>query len=92
MQLNTLPAGAPLMYLHDCLSGTTYLIDTWAVCSVLPCHSSAPPSGPRLVGADGRHICSWGTRSVSLQFGPHRFSHEFLLASLDSPILEPPVG
>ena len=86
-QLNALPAGTALMYLRDRLSGASYLVDTGAARSVLPCHSTAPPFGPRLVGADGRQIRSWGTRSVPLQFGSHRFTHEFLLASVDSPIL-----
>ena len=63
------------------------MVDTGASRSVLPHSSSAPSSGPRLVGADGGHIPSWGRRTVALRFGDRRFDWPFLLAAVDQPIL-----
>ena len=43
-----------LMYLQDALSNRDYLVDTGASRSVFPHRSSAAPTGPRLLMADGR--------------------------------------
>ena len=76
-----------MLYLTDSLSRQVFLVDTGAARSVLPHFSTAPPSGPRLVGADGKFIASWGSRTVPLMFGSRRFSHTFTLAAVDRPIL-----
>ena len=47
-ELNALPIGASLLYLHDSHSGKCFLVDTGASRSVLPCHSSRPTTGPTL--------------------------------------------
>ena len=75
------------MYLQDALSNRDYLVDTGASRSVFPHHSSAAPTGPRLLMADGRPTKAWGSRLIPLQFGSRRFQFQFLLADVDQPIL-----
>ena len=53
-ELNSLPVGSLLIYLQDVLTNRQLLVDTGASCSVFPHHSSAAPTGPRLLMADGR--------------------------------------
>jgi len=55
--------------------------------SVFPHHSSAAPTGPCLLMADGRPTKAWGSRTLSLQFGNRRFQFSFLLLDVDRPIL-----
>ena len=86
-ELNSLPVGGLLIYLQDVLTNRQFLVDTGASCSVFPHHSSAAPTGPRLLMADGRPMKSWGCRTLPLQFGNRRFQFPFLLASVDNPIL-----
>ena len=62
-------------------------MDTGASRSVFPHHSSATPSGPRLLMADGNPVKAWGSRIIPLQFGNRRFQFSFLLAAVDRPIL-----
>ncbi len=75
------------MYLQDALSNRDYLVDTGASRSVFPHRSSAAPTGPRLLMADGRPTKAWGSRLIPLQFGSRRFQFQFLLADVDQPIL-----
>ena len=75
------------MYLQDALSNCDYLVETRASRSVFPHCSSAAPTGPRLLMADGRPTKAWGSRLIPLQFGSHRFQFQFLLANVDQPIL-----
>ena len=86
-ELNGLPVGGFLIYLQDTLSNREFLVDTGASRSVFPHHSSAVPSGPRLLMADGRPTKAWGSRTLPLQFGNRRFEFPFLLAAVDRPIL-----
>ena len=86
-ELNTLPVGGSLIYLRDKLTNRDFLVDTGASRSVFPHQSSAPPSGPRLLMADGRPAAAWGSRILPLQFGTRRFEYAFLLAAVDRPIL-----
>ena len=86
-ELNSLPVGGFLIYLQDVLSNRNFLVDTGASRSVFPHHSSAAPSGPRLLMADGRPAKAWGSRTLPLQFGNRRFQFSFLLADVDRPIL-----
>ena len=75
------------MYLRDSLTNHDFLEDTGASSSVFPHRSAAPPSGPRLLMADGRPCPAWGSRVLPLQFGGRRFEFSFLLAAVDRPIL-----
>jgi len=59
----------------------------WTSRSVFPHHSSAAPTGPRLLMADGRPTKSYGCRTLPLQFGNRGFQFPFLLALMDNPIL-----
>ena len=76
-KLNSLPVGGYLVYLQDDLSNRDYLVDTGASRSVFPHRSSAAPTGPCLVMADGRPTKAWGSRLIPLQFGSHRFQFQF---------------
>ena len=69
------------------LTNRDFLVDTGASRSVFPHRSAAPPSGPRLLMADGRPAAAWGSRVLPLQFGARRFQFSFLLAAVDRPIL-----
>ena len=79
-KLNSLPVGIYLVYLQDALSNRDYLVDTGASRSVFPHRSSAAPTGPCLLMADGRPTKAWGSRLIPLQFG-------FRLADVDQQIL-----
>ena len=63
------------------------MVDTGAVCSVLPHRSTAQPAGPQLSGADGRSIPTWGTIRRRLSFGLRTFFVTFFLAAVRRPIL-----
>ena len=82
-ELNSLPVSGFLIYLQDILSNRNFLVDTGAS----PHHSSAAPTGPHLLMADGRPTKPWGSRTIPLQFGNRRFQFSFLLADVDRPIL-----
>jgi hypothetical protein len=62
------------------------MVDTGAVCSVLPHHSTAQPAGPQLSGADGRSIPTWGTIRCRLSFVLRTFFVTFFLAAVYRPI------
>jgi hypothetical protein len=64
-----------------------FMVDTGAVCSVLPHRSNAQPAGPQLSGANGRSIPTWGTIRRRLSFGLRTFFVTFLLAAVYRPIL-----
>ena len=83
-QLNALGG---LIYLRDVPSGTKYLVDTGAAISVFPHSTGEPPSGPPIVGADGKAIPSYGYVTRSLTFGSRSFTCHFLMAAVASPIL-----
>ena len=59
-ELNSLPVGGYLIYLSDVLTNQDFLVDTGASRSVFSHHSSAAPSGPRLLMADGNPVKAWG--------------------------------
>ena len=42
-----------MIFLQDDESKRQFMVDTVAVCSVLPHRSKAQPAGPQLSGADG---------------------------------------
>ena len=84
-ELNALGGG--MIFLQDDDSKQQFLVDTGAVCSVLPHRSNAQPAGPQLSGADGRPIPTWGTIRRRLSFGLRTFFVTFFLAAVYRPIL-----
>jgi transposase InsO family protein len=85
-RLNAVGPGE-LIHIHDRSTQQRYLVDTGATYSILPFSSPAIPSGPLLVGPDGRQIKCWGRRRVHLEFGRRRFVWSFLLAAVKFPII-----
>jgi hypothetical protein len=84
-ELNTLGGG--MIFLQDDDSKQQFMVDTDAVCNVLPHRSKEQPAGPQLSGADGRSIPTWGTIRHRLSFGLHTFFVTFFLAAVYRPIL-----
>ena len=84
---STSPPGAPLIYLRDAYSGAAFLADSGAAVSVVPHKSSAPASGPPLVGANGAPIRSWGTVNKKVRFGTSDYVFSFVLADVAYPIV-----
>jgi RNase H-like domain found in reverse transcriptase/Reverse transcriptase (RNA-dependent DNA polymerase)/Integrase core domain/Integrase zinc binding domain len=76
-----------LTCLRDDTSCSSFLVDTGAAVSVLPHHSTSPPSTTTLTGADGRPIPSWGATTRQLCFGARMFLCTFILAAVSRPIL-----
>jgi len=76
-----------MIFLQDDDSKQQFMVDTGAVCSVLPHRSKSPPTGPQLSGADGKAILCWGTIRRCLSFGLRTFFVTFLLAAIYRPIL-----
>ncbi len=76
-ELNILGSG--MFFLQDDDSKQQFMMDTGAVCSVLPHRSKAQPAGPQLSGADGRSIPTWGTIRRRLSFGLRTFFVTFFL-------------
>jgi hypothetical protein len=76
-----------MIFLQDDDSKQQFMVDTGAVCSVLPHRSNAQPAGPQLSGTNGRSIPTWGTIRRRLSFGLRTFFVTFLLAAVYRPIL-----
>jgi hypothetical protein len=76
-----------LFFVTDSSSQLRYLVDTGSAFSIMPWHSSAPPSGPSLAGADGRRIPCWGERLFTVTIGGVPRQWQFLLAAVSFPIL-----
>ncbi len=84
-ELNALGGG--MIFLQDYDSKQQFMVDTGAVCSVLPHCSNAQPAGPQLSGADGRSIPTWGTIRRRLSFRLRTFFVTFFLTAVYRPIL-----
>jgi hypothetical protein len=70
LQIRALNAiGGGMIFLQDDSSKQNFLVDTGVVVSVLSRHSSSPPSGPSLSGADRQNIPCWGSIRRCLSFG-----------------------
>ncbi len=78
---------ANLIFLHDTLNNFTFLVDSGASSSILPHMSSEPPSGPTLLGANGKPIPAWGLKRCSVVFSGITFEFDFLLAAVATPLL-----
>jgi hypothetical protein len=76
-----------MIFLQDDDSKQQFMVDTGAVCSVLPHRLKAQPAGPQLSGADGRSIPTWGTIRHHLSFGLRTFFVTFFLSAVYRPIL-----
>ncbi len=76
-----------MIFLQDDDSKQQFMVDTGAVCSVLPHRSKAQPNGLQLSGANGRPIPTWGTIRRRLSFGLRTFFVTFFLATIYRPIL-----
>ena len=76
-----------MIFLQDDDSKQQFMVDTGAVCSVLPHRSKALPPGPQLFGADGRAIPPLGTTRRRLSLGLRKFFVTFFLAAIYRPIL-----
>ena len=76
-----------LLYVRDDLSGLDFLVDTGASLSLFPHTTTEPPHHRRLRQADGSALRSWGKKKLQLRLGGREFSHIFLLADVDCPIL-----
>jgi hypothetical protein len=84
--MSTLPT-KNLIFLHDSQNNFKYLVDSGASISILPHSSSAPPTGPHLLGANSKPIPAWGLHRRSACFAGHNFEFDFLLAAVATPIL-----
>jgi hypothetical protein len=81
------PPGASLIYLKDCFTHITYLVDTGAALSLIPHRSPLPSSGPSIVNANGDAIPSWQFVSKNLRFGSNNFVHYFPQENISQPII-----
>jgi hypothetical protein len=75
-----------LIFLKDSKSNLNFLVDSGASISILPHSSSAPPTGPHLVGANGNIVPVWGRRQI-VSFAGHDFEFNFFLAAVATPII-----
>ena len=83
-RLNATIAGQ-LLFLEQ--PGRRFLVDSGASVSLLPHKSSAPGSGPGLVGPNGAAIATWGREDVRLQLGEEVVFWPCLRAAVSFPIL-----
>jgi hypothetical protein len=63
------------------------LVDSGTSISILPHSSSAPSTGPHLVGANGKLVSAWGRRCQTVCFAGHNFEFDFFLAAVATPII-----
>jgi hypothetical protein len=76
-----------MIFLQDDENKQQFMVDTGAVCSILPHRSKATPTGPPLSGTDGKDIPCWGLIRRRLMFGLCTFFVTFLLATVYRPTL-----
>ena len=79
--------GSGLMFLRDSHNKLDFLVDSGASLSIVPFSSSQTPLGPKLLGANGASIPTWGFQTKTIKIGTKNFEHEFLLAKVAIPIL-----
>ena len=68
-----------LIFLKDSKNNLNFLVDSGASISILPHSSSAPPTGPHLVGANGDVVPVWGRRRQTVTFANQDFELIFFL-------------
>jgi len=76
-----------LIFLKDSKNNFIFLVDSGASISILPHSSSAPPTGPHLVGANGKLVPAWGRRRQIVSFAGQDFEFDFFLAAVATPII-----
>jgi hypothetical protein len=76
-----------LIFLQDTQHNFKFLVGSGASVSILPNSSTAPPTGPHLVGANGKQIPAWGFRYRTVCFSGQNFEFDFLLAAIATPLL-----
>ncbi|KAJ8397556.1 hypothetical protein AAFF_G00438320 [Aldrovandia affinis] len=79
-----------LLFITDSISGRRFLCDTGAQVSILPVSAldiRTAKLGPNLEAANGTPIPTFGTRSLTLCFAGQRFSWDFVLAKVSTPLL-----
>jgi hypothetical protein len=76
-----------LIFLLDSKNNFKFLVDSGASLSIFPHSSLAPPTGPHLVGANGKQIPAWGFRRHTVCFSGQIFEFDFLLAAVATPLL-----
>jgi hypothetical protein len=76
-----------LIFLQDSQNDLKFLVESGASVSILPHSSSAPPTGPHLLGAHGKQIPVWGFRRRTVCFSGQNFVFDFLLAAVATPLL-----
>jgi hypothetical protein len=76
-----------LIFLKDSKNNLNFLVDSGASISILPHSSSAPPTGPHLMGANGNIVPVWGRRCQIVTFASQDFKLDFFLAAVATPII-----
>jgi hypothetical protein len=76
-----------LIFLQDTKNYFKFLVDSGASLSILPHSGPAPPTGPHLVGANGKQNPTWGFRRRTVCFSGQTFEFDFLLAAVATPLL-----
>ena len=83
-------SGCKLLFVTDSLSGRRLLVDSGAQRSILPAQAvdtMANGHGPQMDAANGTPIRTYGTRRVDVCFGGRRFSWDFVMAAVSTPLL-----
>jgi hypothetical protein len=75
------------MFLRDSHNQLNFLVDSGASLSIIPFSSSQTPLGPKLLGANGASIPTWGFQTKTIKIGTTQFEQDFLLAKVAIPIL-----
>jgi hypothetical protein len=78
--------GSGLMFLRDSYNKLNFLVDSGASLSINLFSSSQTPLGPKLLGANGASIPTWGFQTKTVKISTNTFEHEFLLANVAIPI------
>lgn len=79
-----------MLFITDSISGRRFLCDTGAQVSILPASAldiRTAKLGPNLEAANGTPIPTFGTRPLTLCFAGQRFSWDFVLAKVSTPLL-----
>lgn len=79
-----------LLFIRDSLSGQRLLVDSGAQRSILPAKAADTVTGghgPPMDAANGTSIRTYGVRRVDVSFGGRRFTWDFVMAAVSTPLL-----
>jgi hypothetical protein len=76
-----------LIFLQDTKNKLNFKVDSGASLSILPHSNTTPPTGPHLVGANGKAIPAWVFRRCTICVFGQNFEFDFLLAAVTTPLL-----